>query len=51
MEFDDTRCPGRGLAAADDEWTEVFCTHNEEPEEWKHLDKAVKEGYEDKYKK
>jgi hypothetical protein len=39
------------LAATDDEWTEVFCTHNEEPEEWKHLDKGLKEDYEDKYKK
>jgi hypothetical protein len=39
------------LAAPDDEWTEVFCTHNDEPEEWKHMDKAVKDDYEDKYKK
>jgi hypothetical protein len=39
------------LAAPDDEWTEVFCTHNEEPEEWKHMDKAVKDDYENKYKK
>ena len=34
------------LAAPDDEWTEVFCTHNEEPEEWKHMDKGVKDDYE-----
>jgi len=39
------------LAAPDDEWSEVFCTHNEEPEEWKHIDKGVKDDYEDKYKK
>ena len=39
------------LAAPDDEWTEVFCTHNEEPDEWKHMDKAVKDDYENKYKK
>jgi hypothetical protein len=25
----------RSLAAPADEWTEVFCTHDEEPEEWK----------------
>jgi hypothetical protein len=39
------------LAAPDDEWTEVFCTHNEEPDEWKHIDKSVKDDYENKYKK
>ena len=39
------------LAAPDDEWTEVFCTHKEEPEEWKHIDKDVKDDYEDKYNK
>jgi hypothetical protein len=39
------------LAAPDDEWTEVFSTHNEEPDEWKHIDKSMKDDYEDKYKK
>jgi hypothetical protein len=34
------------LAAPDDEWGEVFCTHNEEPEEWKHMDKKVIDDYE-----
>jgi hypothetical protein len=28
------------------EWTEVFCTHNEEPEEWKHIDEDLKDDYE-----
>jgi hypothetical protein len=29
------------LADADDEWTEVFCTHNEEPAVWKEM---IKKG-------
>jgi hypothetical protein len=33
------------LAPPSDEWGEVFCTHNEEPEEWKHMDQKVKEDY------
>ena len=39
------------LAAPNDECIEVLCTHNEEPEEWKHIDKDVKDDYEDRYKK
>jgi hypothetical protein len=39
------------LASSDEEWGEVFCTHNEEPEEWKHIDKGVIDDYENKFKK
>jgi len=44
-----TSAPRRwSLAAPDDEWGEVFCTHNEEPGEWKHMDTKVKND-ENKY--
>jgi hypothetical protein len=38
------------LAVPNEEWGEVFCTHNEEPDEWKHIDDKVKSDYENRYK-
>jgi hypothetical protein len=34
------------LAAPDDEWAEVFCTTNEEPDFWKKMDPQFKQEYE-----
>ena len=39
------------VADPKEEWGEVFCTHNEEPDEWKHIDNGVKDEYENKFKK
>jgi hypothetical protein len=42
-----TSAPRRwSLAAPDDEWGEVFCTHNEEPDFWKKTDSQFKRDYE-----
>ena len=42
-----TSAPRRwSLAAPDDEWGEVFCTHNEEPDFWKKTDSKFKQEYE-----
>jgi hypothetical protein len=48
-----TSAPRKWSLVADpkEEWGEVFCTHNEEPDEWKHIDNGVKDDYENKYKK
>jgi len=48
-----TSAPRKWSLVADpkEEWGEVFCTHNEEPDEWKHIDSGVKDDYENKYKK
>lgn len=42
-----TSAPRRwSLAASDDEWGEVFCTHNEEPDFWNKTDSQFKREYE-----
>jgi hypothetical protein len=42
-----TSAPRRwSLAPADDEWGEVFCTTNEEPEFWKKADPKTKQDFE-----
>lgn len=33
-----------------EEWGEVFCTHNEEPQEWQHINEGTKNDYENKFK-
>jgi hypothetical protein len=42
-----TSAPRRwSLAPADDEWTEVFCTLNEEPNFWNTVDPQIKKDFE-----
>jgi hypothetical protein len=42
-----TSAPHRwSLADPKDEWGEVFCTQNEEPEFWRQIDSKFKEDYE-----